>query len=125
LASPPPAFNYAVLPHVEQSEPYWDMKQRAIEAGHLNTPEPTYTAIQVPRNSPTGFICAFFAVVLGFSLIWHIWWLAILGLAGAFATFVAFAWRDVDEETIPAEQVALLDRANRIARTQALRQSVS
>jgi len=122
LASPPPAFNYAVLPHVEQAEPYWDMKQRAIEAGNLNTPEPAYTAINVPRNSATGFICAFFAVLLGFSLIWHIWWLAILGLAGAFATFVVFAWRDVDEETIPVEQVALLDRANRIARTQALRQ---
>ena len=26
---------------------------------------------------------SFFAVILGFSLIWHIWWLAFAGLAGA------------------------------------------
>ena len=49
----------------------------------------------MPRNSPTGFVTAFFAVVTGFSLIWHIWWLVMLGLVGAYVTFVVFAWRDV------------------------------
>ena len=29
----------------------------------------------MPRNTPTGFICAFFATFMGFALIWHIWWL--------------------------------------------------
>ena len=56
----------------------------------------------MPRNSPTGFVTAFFAVVTGFALIWHIWWLVVLGLIGAYATFVVFAWRDHDEELIPA-----------------------
>jgi hypothetical protein len=37
----------------------------------------------VPRNSPIGFITAFFAVMLGFAGIWHIWWMAILGLLAA------------------------------------------
>jgi cytochrome o ubiquinol oxidase subunit 1 len=60
--------------------------------------------------------------VTGFSLIWHIWWLVILGLVGAYATFVFFAWRDVAEEKIPAEEVARLDRANRAARLQAIQQ---
>ncbi len=31
--SPPPAFNFAVLPHVEGEEAYWGMKQRARPAG--------------------------------------------------------------------------------------------
>ena len=39
---------------------------------------------------------------------------------GAFATFVAFSWRDRTEEIIPAAEVARLDRANRSARSQAL-----
>ena len=30
----------------------------------------------MPKNSATGFVTAFFAVVIGFALIWHIWWLA-------------------------------------------------
>ena len=33
-----------------------------------------------PRNSPAGFIAAFFAVVTSFALIWLTWWMAILGL---------------------------------------------
>jgi cytochrome o ubiquinol oxidase subunit 1 len=78
--------------------------------------EPHYQALHMPRNSPTGFITAFFAVVGGFSLIWHIWWLFILGLAGAYATFVVFAWRDAGEIEIPVEEVARVDRANRAAR---------
>jgi cytochrome o ubiquinol oxidase subunit I len=77
----------------------------------------------MPRNTPTGFITAFFAVLTGFSLIWHIWWLVILGLVGAYATFVVFAWRDVAEIEIPADEVARLDRANRAARAAALKEA--
>ena len=66
----------------------------------------------MPRNSPTGFVCAFFATVMGFALIWHIWWMVILGGIGAFATFVVFAWRDHDEYVIPADEVARIDRVN-------------
>jgi cytochrome o ubiquinol oxidase subunit 1 len=65
-------------------------------------------------------VCAFFATFLGFALIWHIWWLAGLSFIGAFATFVAFAWRDRDEYGIPAAEVASIDRANRGARLAAL-----
>jgi len=117
--SPPPAFNFAVLPDVHGEEAYWGLKERARELGRLST-EPDYQPIHMPRNSPTGFVCAFFATLIGFSLIWHIWWLAILGLIGAYATFVVFAWRDVAEYWIPAEEVARLDRLNRSARTEAI-----
>jgi cytochrome o ubiquinol oxidase subunit 1 len=36
----------------------------------------------------------------------------ILGIIGAVATFVAFAWRDHDEYVIPAAEVERIDRAN-------------
>jgi len=49
---------------------------------------------------------------MGFALIWHIWWMVILGGLGAWATFVVFAWRDHDEYVIPAEEVAAVDRVN-------------
>ena len=119
MASPPPTFNFAVLPQVAGEEPYWDMKQRARESDDANTGS-DYEAIEIPRNSATGFICAFFAVVTGFALIWHIWWLVGLGLVGAYATFVVFAWRDEGESVIPSAEVERLDRANRAARRAAL-----
>ena len=117
--SPPPAFNFAVLPNVEGEEAYWGIKSTARERGQLRD-EPAYEEIELPRNSPTGFVCAFFATIIGFSLIWHIWWFAAVGFLGAYATFVAFAWRDHHEEFIPVEEVARIDRANRASRAAAL-----
>src|SRR5207253_5356079 len=119
-SSPPPAFNFAVLPQVTNDDPYWALKQRARAIGHPVTAEPEYSAIEMPRNSATGFVTAFFAVATGFSLIWQIWWLVILGLIGAYVTFEVFAWRDIHEIEIPAEEVARIDRANRAARAAAL-----
>jgi cytochrome o ubiquinol oxidase subunit 1 len=117
--SPPPAFNFAVLPKVEGEEPYWGIKQRAIEQARISD-EPEYEEIELPRNSPTGFICAFFASSMGFALIWHIWWLVAVGAFGAFVTFVVFAWRDRTEYVVPAAEVARIDRANRSARSAAI-----
>jgi cytochrome o ubiquinol oxidase subunit 1 len=114
-SSPPPPFNFAVLPNVEGEEPYWQIKRRAIESQQL-TAEPDYKPIEMPRNSPTGFITAFFCTVTGFALIWHIWWMVGLGLVGAYGVFVWFAWRDREEYVIPAEEVARADRTRRRVR---------
>ena len=91
--------------NVHGEEPYWEIKRRAIETQQL-AEEPDYQPIEMPRNSPTGFITAFFATITGFALIWHIWWLVGLGIAAAYVVFVWFAWRDVEEYAIPAEEVA-------------------
>jgi cytochrome o ubiquinol oxidase subunit I len=110
-ASPPPSFNFAVMPEVYGADAYWSMKARARQPGAA-AGEPNYVDVEMPRNSPTGFVCAFFATVVGFALIWHIWWMVLLGGIGAFATFVVFAWRDYDEYVIPSAEVARIDRAN-------------
>jgi cytochrome o ubiquinol oxidase subunit I len=120
-SSPPPSFNFAVLPQVGGAEPYWEIKRRAIEAQQLAA-EPHYDGIELPRNNPTGFITAFFATLTGFALIWHIWWLMTTGLVAAYAVFVWFAWREVHEKLIPAAVVARLDRDRRRARAEWLAQ---
>jgi len=120
-ASPPPPFNFAVLPNVQGEEPYWAIKRRAIETQQMSA-EPRYEPIEMPRNSPTGFITAFFCTMTGFALIWHIWWMVVLGIVAAYAVFVWFAWRDAVEYSIPAEEVARYDRERRRAREQWLAQ---
>jgi cytochrome o ubiquinol oxidase subunit 1 len=122
--SPPPFFNFAVMPNVEGEEAYWGIKLRAIETQQL-TPEPNYQPIEMPVNSPVGFYTAFFASVTGFALIWQIWWLAGLGLAAAFVGFVVFAWRDVHEFHVPVDEVAQADRARRAAREAVLERLAS
>ena len=117
--SPPPAFNFAIPPDVQGQDAYWNIKERAIE-----TQEPgearQYEPIEMPRNSPTGFVTAFFATVTGFALIWHIWWLAVAGVVAAYAVFVWFAWRDIEHYEIPAEEVARIDLRHREAIAQHL-----
>jgi cytochrome o ubiquinol oxidase subunit I len=110
-SSPPPVFNFAIPPEVHGLDPYWQQKSRGKQP-EIEKHEPHYQDIEMPRNSPTGFVCAFFATVMGFALIWHIWWMVVAGFVGAVATFVVFAWRDHDEYLIPAAEVARIDHAN-------------
>ena len=117
--SPPPHYNFAVLPDVHGEEAYWHRKQKAIEREEL-IPEPNYQPIEMPVNTPTGVIVAFFSSLCGFAIIWYIWWLAILGLIGAFAVFVWYAWRDEHEHIIPVEEVIANARERRRIRMENL-----
>ena len=47
-ASPPPAFNFAVLPNVGGEEPYWQIKRRAIETAAIGAG----TDLQSDRGTP-------------------------------------------------------------------------
>ena len=111
-ASPPPAWNFAVLPQVGAIDALWAKKQRVHAPQEQLLRRREYEAIEVPRNSPTGFVTAFFAVITGFALIWHIWWMAAVGLVGVVTTLLALMFRAEGEVEISAEQVALFDQAH-------------
>ena len=65
----------------------------------------------MPQQHPLGFVLAFFAVVAGFALIWHIWWMAIVGLVGVLvAALVARPGAIEREVEIPADDVAAFER---------------
>jgi cytochrome o ubiquinol oxidase subunit I len=106
VSSPPPAYNFAVLPTVESRDAFWTMKQ----AGPRR-PADRYEPIEIPPNSANGFVTAFFAVITGFSLIWHIWWLAIVGLLCAVVTLLVFGWMERREVEIPGHELAAAERA--------------
>jgi cytochrome o ubiquinol oxidase subunit 1 len=118
--SPPPHFNFAVLPDVHNEDAYWTRKLTAIREEKL-IEEPKYEDIEMPLNTPVGVICAFFASVTGFAVIWYIWWLAILGLIGSFVAMVWYAWHDEHEHIIPAAEVAELERERRRVRAELLK----
>jgi cytochrome o ubiquinol oxidase subunit I len=107
--SPPPPWNFSLLPQVDRADAFWAMKQQRGTAQDRSV-QRTYQSIEIPRNSPTGFLLAFFAVLLGFSLIWHIWWGAGLGLLGAIVVCLIQAWRTNGEIEVPAEKLAALER---------------
>jgi cytochrome o ubiquinol oxidase subunit 1 len=107
-ASPPPAYNFAVLPEVASLDAFWEIKLRGAAA-----PVEHFEPILMPKNSANGFVTAFFAVVMGFALIWHIWWMAIFGLVCAAITLVAFGWMEREEHKVSGKELATCERARR------------
>jgi cytochrome o ubiquinol oxidase subunit 1 len=109
ISSPPPAWNFALLPTVGGTDTFWNAKRRRSATGA----EPRLISLVVPKHTPLGFFIAFFMVIMGFSLIWHIWWLAIVGLLGAITVSVRHAWRTELEDIIPLATIAEHERAHR------------
>jgi len=95
-----------VLPKVESIDAFWHMKR----TGRMPM-KPAYEAIELPRNSPAGFVTAFFATIMGFSLIWHIWWLAILNFVAAIIVVLIAGWSIEREHEISAAEVEQMERA--------------
>jgi len=91
---------------VETIDAFWQTKRTGRAAV-----EPAYEAIEMPHNSPAGFITAFFAVIMGFSLIWQIWWLAVLGFLAAATVVLIAGWSIEREHEITAAEVAQMERA--------------
>jgi len=99
-SSPAPFYNFAVLPEVSELDQFWaDKEHKRAYPRHAH-----YADIHMPRNTGVGVVMGGLATLLGFGLIWHIWWLAILGLAGMVGAFIARSYdRDVDYYVTGAE----------------------
>jgi cytochrome o ubiquinol oxidase subunit I len=107
-ASPAPFYNYAIIPQVQDRDAFWAMKQ-AKKAGTAEPKEPQYQAIVVPKNTPFAMFIAGFALVFGFAMIWHIWWLAIIGLLGVVMCIIIRTTDDKTERTVSAAEVEKIE----------------
>ncbi len=105
-SSPAPFYNFAVLPEVSELDQFWaDKEHKRAYPRHAH-----YADIHMPRNTGVGVVMGGLATLLGFGLIWHIWWLAILGLAGMIGAFIARSYdRDVDYY-VPGAEVEKIER---------------
>ncbi|MDB5696485.1 MAG: cyoB [Sphingomonas bacterium] len=110
-SSPPPAYNFAFTPVVHRLDAWYDMKGRGARA-----PQGGWRAIHMPRNTGTGVYLSALALVLGFAMVWYMWWLAAVAFAGLLAVGIGHTFvRDRDHH-IPAEEVARIE-AERLANT--------
>lgn len=105
-ASPAPFYNFAVTPAVTDRDAFWAMKQSKEASSRLQ-----YTDIEVPRNTPLGLYIAAFSFIGGFAIIWHIWWLALVGLVGVIACIIIRTNDEHSEYTVTAAEVEQLESA--------------
>ncbi len=78
--SPPPFYNFAHTPQVENRDDFWIKKQKKITQN-----KSPYHKIHMPSNTPYGFFVGAASFIFGFAMVWHIFWLAILGVMGILA----------------------------------------
>ncbi|RZS80870.1 cytochrome o ubiquinol oxidase subunit I [Pigmentiphaga kullae] len=108
IPSPPPFYNFAKVPQVSHLDQFWHDK----ETGVAYQRPARYEDIHMPRNTGAGVYIGVAGTLLGFALVWHIWWLAGLGLAGMIGAFIARAYdRDVDYY-VKADEVARIENAH-------------
>lgn len=110
--SPAQGYNYAVIPTITERDPFWAQKQT-----HDKKTKVAYRDIRLPKNTGMGIFIAGFSFVIGFALIWHIWWLAAVGLLGVLTCIIIRTTSDNEETVIPAAAVAEIEAATRHRRT--------
>jgi cytochrome o ubiquinol oxidase subunit 1 len=105
-SSPPAPYNFAVIPRVSSRDAFLEVK--ADRDSGANAAE--YESIHMPRNSGTGVILGALAFVLGFAVVWHIWWLAVTALLGIVVSVVLRSFDRDTSYTISAATVADRER---------------
>ncbi|MBX4205503.1 MAG: cbb3-type cytochrome c oxidase subunit I [Candidatus Doudnabacteria bacterium] len=98
-SSPPPHYNFAVIPKVEDRDAFWVMKQKGL------TKPKRYEDITLPKNTASGIYLSICAFLVGFAFVWHINWLAIAGIIGGIAVVIIRSFDEETEYVIPAAEI--------------------
>ncbi len=99
-SSPPPGYNFAFTPVIHDNDAWWDMKKRGY-----SRPLEGFRPIHMPSNTGTGVILAGISTVLGFALVWHIWWLAAVSFVGLLAVAINHTFNYNRDFHIPVDEV--------------------
>lgn len=103
-ASPPPSYNFAVIPEVKSRDAFWDMKR-------LHLPKPHYEDIHMPRNTPAGIYISILAFLAGFGFVWEMNWLAAVSIIAVIVVLVKRMFDEDIEYTIPAKEIQAMEEA--------------
>ncbi|MFT4103008.1 MAG: cbb3-type cytochrome c oxidase subunit I, partial [Burkholderiaceae bacterium] len=105
-SSPPPPYNFAFTPRVHAGDAWHDMK-----AAQYRRPLEGFIPIHMPKNTWAGIVLAGLSTVMGFALIWRIWWLAGLSFAALVVIAIIHTFNYDRDYHIPAEDVVREENA--------------
>lgn len=98
-ASPPPEYNFAIIPTVDQRDSFWATKNTKISG------KPTYKNIYLPKHNPMGFYIGIASFIFGFAIVWHMFWLAILSTIGIIVLVIIQTTQKDVEVCFTAEEI--------------------
>lgn len=100
-SSPPPEYNFAIIPEVDDLDAFW----KAKENNQAHKKSDRYSDIMMPKSRAEGFIIGLLTTTFGFAMIWYMWWLAILSFIGIVGCIIRIGFTDDIEFVIPAKEV--------------------
>jgi cytochrome o ubiquinol oxidase subunit I len=104
ISSPPPKYNFARMPVVKELDAFDHAKETGVSLY-----QGAFRDIHMPDNTSVGFLIGASSLVLGFALIWHIWWLAIVAFLGIAVTAIAHSFLKNEGYIIPAATVMAIE----------------
>jgi cytochrome o ubiquinol oxidase subunit 1 len=102
-ASPPPFYNFAVIPTADTRDPFYVMKNKRGLA------KPKYEDIHMPKNTGFGVYISVFAFLASFAFVWHITWLAVASLLAIVVCTVVKCFQEDSEYTLTAAEVEKIE----------------
>ncbi|MBQ4798088.1 cytochrome o ubiquinol oxidase subunit I [Pseudoalteromonas sp. MMG006] len=106
-SSPPQIYNFATIPHIDDIDAWTDMKEK----GQAYQDKANYSPIHMPKNTSAGVLMAASLTVFCFAMIWHIWWLAVVGLVGGIAIFIKRCYTNDVDYYIQPDEIARTEAA--------------
>jgi cytochrome o ubiquinol oxidase subunit 1 len=100
ISSPPPEYNFAIIPEVTDRDPFFHAKHT-----EEHKTKPHYQDIHLPNNSAEGLYVAAFSFLLSFALIWYMWWLFVVSTLGMIAFLIVRLFEKHPEKTIKASTI--------------------
>ncbi|PIE47546.1 MAG: cytochrome o ubiquinol oxidase subunit I [Gammaproteobacteria bacterium] len=100
MSSPPPHYNFATNPSVEQIDDYWYRKQ---DGKHVQPA--SYTPIHMPKYTSAGVFIGLFSTVFGFAMVWYIWWLAAISFIGMFVVWFMFSFNKDRDYYVQVDEI--------------------
>ncbi len=108
IPSPAPVYNFAHLPVVSARDDFWYHKME-----HRTEQLRPYEDIVLPRHTALGLYIGIAALAGGFGIVWHLWWLAILGVLAIVVCIFIRTFTEETEEVLPAADVARIEASLR------------
>lgn len=102
--TPIPEYNFPRLTEVTSRDEFWEMKHGKNK--RPLGPDTSAEAIKVPKNTGLGPIIGAVAFLVGFGIIWHMWWLAAVGMIAIIVLILAVTLREDTERVISTKEIS-------------------
>jgi len=105
-STPIAEYNFASLAPVMYRDDFWEQKHRSRYTKPVGLIEP----IRVPKNTGIGVGIGLISAVVGFAIIWHIWWLALAAVIGGIVLVITATLREDTERIIGVDEIVATEK---------------